>query len=487
MIPETNNKNRPLSILAVEDDEVDFTLLMKKLEKISYYDIQLDHISFYDEAKTSILRNTHDVYFIDYTLGQKSGLELVEEVTSYGHKGPFIMLTGIDRPDLYQRSSQTGVYDYLLKKDLNDSQLLRTLLYTLERKKVEDQLNEERIFSDTILKEAPYMVITIDSSSIIHAINPRVEKVTQYDSDELIGQSWRNLIQGMDISNDQTAFDNENKMSFTNTMICKGGQKKTVQWTILHNTWRNGLVSMMGKDITEELAMQERRRQDEKMKALGHLAGGVAHEINNLLQPILMRAEDIIHDNDMAQAKGAAEDIVDITNTATTLVENVIMLAQHDTQPMEQLSFLDGFRNAIDVCKEQLPDSIEITVKNEAIVEDVFCLFRLKNLERVLANLCHNASDAMRQKGIIEVCLDVVKINQHDFVEVKIIDSGTGIPEADMDNIFNPFFTSKEVGQGTGLGLTMAYNLVNNWGGKITVQNARETGAEFTFTIPVYA
>jgi len=486
MISETKNKKTSLSILVIDDDKIDFTLFYKKIEKIPHYDIKIDHIEKYDDAKKAILKSTHDVYFIDYTLGAQSGLELVEDVTDLGHKGPFIMLTGMDRPDLYQRSSETGVYDYLLKKELSTSQIQKTLTYTLERKKIENALNEERIFSDTIVKEVPYMVITIDSDGIIHAVNPHVKKVTSYEQDEVIGKVWHSFIEGMDTSEMSGSIDDNNTMSFTNTMVCKNGIKKTIEWFVLNNTWRNGLVSMTGKDITEKLEVEEKRRQGEKMKALGHLAGGVAHEINNLLQPILLNAEWIKDCDDLNEAQDTANDIIQTTVIASSIVEDILIFARQDQTKLEELPFLDNFNSALKISSEMIPAKINIDVENNCITDEIKCLFRAKDLVRVLSNLLKNSAYAVNNEGTINITLDEITNPKNTYVQITISDRGTGISDTVLENIFNPFYTTKDVNEGTGLGLTMVYNLIDNWGGTIKVKTEVDIGTAFIFTIPIY-
>jgi signal transduction histidine kinase len=91
----------------------------------------------------------------------------------------------------------------------------------------------------------------------------------------------------------------------------------------------------------------------------------------------------------------------------------------------------------------------------------------------------------MNQKGRITIHMNEVRSTKNQYVEVDITDTGDGIPDNILANIFNPFYTTKDVGEGTGLGLTMVYNLVDNWGGKITIQNQEAGGTKFIFTIPI--
>ena len=113
------------------------------------------------------------------------------------------------------------------------------------------------------------------------------------------------------------------------------------------------------------------------------------------------------------------------------------------------------------------------------------CMFRLKDLVRVLSNLFLNASQAMDNKGIITLTIQRLNKNSDNYVEIFVHDGGHGIPADKMETTFNPFFTTKEVGEGTGLGLTMVYNIIQNWGGHISVKSDKKNGTVFTVKLPI--
>lgn len=467
-----------IKVLLVDDDVNDCTLFkghIKRLNKPEQYEIET--INTYDNAIKVISHNLHDIYFIDYTLDTRNGMHLIEQAISNGNNGPFILLTGIDRPDLYQHSSQSGVFDYLLKNEISPSIIDRSITYAIEREKIQSQLMTEKNLVENIIKDTPYIVMRIKKDGHIHSTNPAFLKITGYDENDIKDISWKSLNAKKDteITTDGAPFKAE--------IICKDNRQKTIEWAILPHNHEDNYISITGKDVTIDLEKEEKRRQADKMKALGHLAGGVAHEINNLLQPIVLNSEWICEktlDKDILES---ANEIISNADIASSIVEDILIFSRQDNQSLEELNFLEFFNKSYEIARKMLNENIRVTLTNHSVAKNRTCLFRLKDMVRVLSNILLNAADATNNQGDIKI--DLYEDLKTNSVKFDITDKGHGIPKENIDAIFNPFFTTKDIGEGTGLGLTMVYNLIKNWNGSLTVKSTEGEGSCFSIYIPI--
>jgi len=181
-----------------------------------------------------------------------------------------------------------------------------------------------------------------------------------------------------------------------------------------------------------------------------------------------------------------AKSIIQTTEIASSIVEDVLIFARQDQKKLEELSFLENFNSALKISQDIIPKDVKIDVTNNSVTDEIKCLFRMKDLVRVLSNLLKNSSYAINETGTINIDLRKIDNPKGGHVQVTIADKGTGIEDKILQSIFNPFYTTKDVDEGTGLGLTMVYNLINNWGGTIKVDTKVDVGTAFIFTIPIY-
>jgi PAS domain S-box-containing protein len=245
-------------------------------------------------------------------------------------------------------------------------------------------------------------------------------------------------------------------------------------------------------DITERVESEERLRQSQKMAALGHLVGGVAHEFNNLLTSIGGFSKLALEKADQEElVRDCLEEVVLSSDRAADLTRQ--MLAYGRKQPIETKVFpaakivtdLERMMNSL------LPESIELAI--ELTDEDAFIESDLTQLSQSLLNLVLNARDAMPAGGRITLSLGLGTMPEDDAAPerrcaiYRVSDTGTGIDEATLPQIFDPFFTTKEQGKGTGLGLSFVQGIVERSGGRITVDSKLGVGTVFTIFLPLVA
>jgi CheY-like chemotaxis protein len=232
---------------------------------------------------------------------------------------------------------------------------------------------------------------------------------------------------------------------------------------------------------SERAALEDRLRQAQKMESLGQLAAGVAHDLNNLLTPILIGAEMV---RDHLPPDGAAAEHIDSAQTAARnaadLVRQLLAFGRQQVLEVRALDLNEEVRRGLRLLGRLLPESIEIELVLEqglpAIEADAV------QLQQVLMNLVVNARDAMPAGGTI-VISTAWRTAQHA-VALGVADTGVGMDEATRARIFDPFFTTKERGRGTGLGLATVHGIVHQHGGSIRVDSAPGRGTRFEILLP---
>jgi len=261
-------------------------------------------------------------------------------------------------------------------------------------------------------------------------------------------------------------------------------------------------ISGTGRDVTERILsqrkvkkLQEQLTQALKMEAIGTLAGGIAHDFNNILFPMFgyleMMLEDVPKDNPL---RGHLIEVFNGAKRARDLIKQILTFSRqsdHERKPLETQRVI---REALKLIKSSLPTTIEI---NKDIQKDCgLVLAEPTQIHQILMNLCTNAYHAMEATGgKLTITLKEVELAAEDlkdpamipglYVCLTVADTGPGMEQSIIDRIFDPYFTTKEEGKGSGLGLAVIHGIVKNHGGYISVYSEPGRGAEFKVYLPV--
>lgn len=255
---------------------------------------------------------------------------------------------------------------------------------------------------------------------------------------------------------------------------------------------------------TKEALNQSRESliQREKLIALGEISGGLAHEINNTLQPVLGLSEVL---KNRLEKEGANEDLRNFANVihhsalhACTIIGNVLAFARGEKNPAQLYNASMLFTETVQFAEELLPPGVKVEKSGFDIIANspVQSLYISKiNVLQILINLFKNAAHAMNNSGIIRLRLGYTIIppseiqehdlKQNDFIVLDVEDEGCGMDSETMKRIFNPFFSTKGLHEGTGLGLSTVYGIMKKAGGYVTVKSRKGAGSVFSLYFPV--
>ncbi len=248
-------------------------------------------------------------------------------------------------------------------------------------------------------------------------------------------------------------------------------------------------------DITERKELQHQFVQSQKMQAVGQLAGGIAHDFNNLLTAMIGYCDLLLEKylpsdqsfNDIMQIKQNA-------NRASNLVRQLLAFSRQQTLQPKILNVTDMISELYILLKRLLGAKIDLKVNHGRDIG--FVKADQIQFEQVIINLAVNARDAMKDSGTLTITTSSYTLKEAKFLKeetmppgeyvlIEVLDTGSGISEKDLNRIFDPFFSTKEKGHGTGLGLSTVYGIVNQTGGFISIESEIGTGTKFSIYFPI--
>ena len=264
----------------------------------------------------------------------------------------------------------------------------------------------------------------------------------------------------------------------------------------IENDPEASLIAILS-DATELKTLEAQFVQSQKMQAIGQLAGGVAHDFNNLLTAISGHCDLLLLRHDTASQDYA--DLVQINqnaNRAAALVAQLLAFSRKQTLRLEHLDIRDMLSDFTHLLNRLVGEKVELCLNYDPALHRVRADKR--QLEQVLMNLVVNARDSMPQGGKIVICTaesnikepfsrDRVVVEAGQYVSLTVSDQGCGIAADKLQKIFEPFYTTKRTGEGTGLGLSTVYGIVKQTGGYIFVDSEVEKGTKFTLLLPASA
>jgi len=255
------------------------------------------------------------------------------------------------------------------------------------------------------------------------------------------------------------------------------------------------LVSCVIRDITERKQLEERLRQSQKMEAIGTLAGGIAHEFNNILAGLLGFTTLLQHEVPPDSRVGEyVQHIRRAGLRAKDLVQQIVAFSRADLTTCEPLQLDQVVQEALTLLRASLPATVDIQYRSRD--PGVMVYANRTQLHEVIMNLGANADYAMRETGgRLTVSLDSIEVSavfasfhpplgSGRHVCLTVDDTGTGMSPEVMAHIFEPFFTTKAVGEGTGMGLAIVHGIITGYGGTITVESTQGVGTHFTIYLP---
>jgi signal transduction histidine kinase/CheY-like chemotaxis protein len=261
--------------------------------------------------------------------------------------------------------------------------------------------------------------------------------------------------------------------------------------------WTDGRMVKLqtATDITYLKQMEERLRQVHKMESMGTLAGGVAHDFNNILAGILGYAQLVeMYRGEPGKVKNFIEQVIKAANRASGLVQQILTFSRHSEYQKQPLNLFNLVKEVLSLVRASLPSTIEI---RENLVSKATIMGDPTQIHQVIMNLCTNASHAMGDTpGVLTVALNNIEISESKkvagfsmdkgkYVELEIRDTGHGMADTVLERIFDPYFTTKGIGKGTGMGLAVVYGIVKTHQGLIKAESDVGSGSSFRVFFPI--
>lgn len=422
-----------------------------------------------------------------------------------------VLVTGVGTRDEVSITTTQGTryYDLTVEPLRNEAQqIIGITCACIDISERQAALEERKLADATIREQAALLDITTDAILVrdlenkILFWNTGAEILYGWSAAEAKGKNASELLDNDEPQSDMEAalleVINKGKWQGELTKLTKAGKEILVasRWSLVcDEQGKPKSILTVDTDITEKKRLEAQLFRAQRLESIGTLASGIAHDLNNILTPILAGAQLLpMKFPDVDQRTRHLLEILEVNaKRGADLVKQVLSFARGVEGKRINLQIRHLIVEVSKILKETFPKSIQVSTD---LSKDLWIVSGDgTQIHQVLMNLCVNARDAMPNGGSLSICATNLYIDENyarmnleakvgPYIVITVTDTGAGIPEENLDRIFEPFFTTKEVGQGTGLGLSTVIGIIKSHGGFITVHSEKGLGTRFEVYLP---
>ncbi len=362
-------------------------------------------------------------------------------------------------------------------------------------------------FTEALLDAVGALVVVIDPAGTVLRFNKACETTTGFSASEIVGQ---NVVETLVPAEGRAAVsdfladlsrqrDAHSSGSVENNMLTSDSDRRRISWTYSTLTTGDGAVAIIGAgiDITERRLLESRLAQADRLDSIGRLTSGVAHDFNNTLTTLRLRIDRLnargLDDESRADLEAASTTI----DRTQRLIADLLLFGSRGLSDSTVVDINTEIQRVTDILDNLLGD--DVTIDLDLTPDRTTVIIDPARLEQALTNLAINARDAMPEGGTVTVSTDVrviesltttdphvpARLTPGEYVRLSVADTGVGIEPRDVPRVFDPYFTTKPPGRGTGLGLTTTYGTIVQSGGSIIVDSEPGRGTTFQIWLPL--
>ncbi|MEO6753079.1 MAG: response regulator [Chthoniobacteraceae bacterium] len=494
--------SRSLRVLHLEDSPSDAGLIHARLDAEGLA-FEVTHVASKKEFEGAVDGREFDLVLCDYNIPGYDGLTALKYVRQRNPVMPVLLISGLLGEDEAVRCLQLGATDYIIKDRLSRLGVaVRRALDEAEehrrRRRTEEALRASEERFRLLVENSSDLVCEASLDGCFLYLSPNFHTMLGYDFTDLLGTSIFDKVHPDDLPRIRAKFGQPELRTQFRYRHANGSYRWfEITGRVFATADGRQRAGIIGRDITERRVLEEELRQSQKMESIGQLAGGVAHDFNNILTVILGQASLLACETEMnREARDSISEITEAANRAATLTRQLLTFSRKQVMQPRDLDLNSVVNEMTRMLRRTLGDEITLAVMPASELPLVHADHGM--MEQILLNLAVNARDAMPDGGRLEISTSAETIGLAELrvsseavcgpaVCLRVSDCGTGIAPEVLPRIFEPFFTTKDIGKGTGLGLASVHGIVRQHRGWIKISSEMGRGTDFRIYLPAQA
>lgn len=472
-----------IKILIIDDDEDDYLITGEYIRQIPGATFQIDWCYRYEEALDLLCEANYDIYFTDFRLGAKSGLDLLKESKGRGCNNPVVLLTGKGNRDVDFQAMQHGAVDYLIKTELSVEKMERCIRYALERAATLRALKANEKKFRSIFEKSKDLIFLTDTALKFQDCNDAANSLFGYTCEAMLDMNLCDLVsQAQHKKFMRHALQRGNNIDdLEAAFLTSDGKVRICMLSASQEIDNDGVPYVQGiiHDITALRKEERSTLLAEKLAANGRLIRTLAHEVRNPLNNITLSVEQLQQEDLGEESKF----YLDIVQRNAIRISTLITELLNTSRPADITLVPDNLQGIVD---EVIASSIDrMTLKRiKLTVSYPNELISIKadrpKLILALLNIFINAIEAMEEQvGKLEISIHL----NSGIATLIIKDNGCGILEENISRLFEPYFTQKRNGMGLGLAFTLS--ILQAHKASVDVASGIEEGTQFSIAFPI--